>query len=189
MGELKWPFYIEYLSQALDTELIQYIQSGISARMNRAFNIVEFCKDKCHFIPPIDPTQNWSDFCKFLRQNKEEGGLRRNGGCLLSDRDRAVEVVNSDSDEAIDYLCWMELSDFAAPVLFQERKIAVIFTGQFVYEGTTEYIKEYLSGKAAKWNERNPGSISDEQIRKAHEYIDGLDKIDDEGNINFPSKG
>ena len=64
MEKLKWPYHVEYLSQALDPELIQYIQSGISARMERAFTIVELRDDEFYFIPTIKKDQNWTDFCR-----------------------------------------------------------------------------------------------------------------------------
>ena len=172
MEGLKWPFYAQTLSQVLDVDLIRYIQSGISTRMDKPFTIVEVQNSKCNFIPTIKKDQNWTDFCRFLRFD-----VNMNNKCNESDQSETLKMFNTVDNNARDFLCWMSLVDFIAPVLFHGRKIAVIMTGQRVYKGTVDIIKDHFN---TVMEHEAMINLSEEQRQKAQEYIHKLEQINDQ---------
>ena len=87
-----WLFYPSYLTEIMGDLVPSMIQSGMSEKLKEPIDIVEFRDGKPEYIRPVNPVQNFKEFCKNFR-SKEIGGDELCRKCVM---DEALILMKSD---------------------------------------------------------------------------------------------
>lgn len=75
----KWPFVPVRLSAMIDKETLSVIEAGCAERLGRALTMIDDAADQpfARRTDPINPRQNFEEFCRLLRdETRVQGGNR-----------------------------------------------------------------------------------------------------------------
>lgn|GEM_PF-3804100 len=144
MPSKPWPFYPDRLTNDIwSEEQVRFFQSGAAVRTKLPMSIVELRPGEAgeptpYYIPTDDKWLNYSDFCKFLRDEPEDGKSPFLGGdsaCRACDKRMALEFLQGRlkpklGGTGVAYQCDMDLWDYVAPIEVNGRRVAALFGGQ-----------------------------------------------------------
>ncbi|PXF55019.1 MAG: hypothetical protein C4B58_15440 [Deltaproteobacteria bacterium] len=162
-----WPFYPQYLTQRVPTELITLIIAGMSERLESPVVIWQDCYSnnnlecsKDNFIYPVDETRRfyrYPEFCKVFHEKVKDGGEL----CMRDSCRRAREILSGKIDPSKRRLrCHLGLNVCSEIVSASGYPLAVCTGGKFIEKG-----EETLVEKRLKKLEKQ-GVLSSEQKQK-----------------------
>ena len=146
------PFRITKLTDVIDEEVLQMIQTGVSERLKVPVTIVEKRGREWNRIDPVIPFQHFCDFCRYFRG---ESNSETDKECLGWDFKKAEEILQNDNHDPVHFPCCMVLRGVAFPMVIDGKIIAVLFSGQKRFEGMDYDVKEQARQMAKEYKRLN----------------------------------
>ena len=150
-----WPFIPNCLSDILDKDRLEVIESGSYDRLHRPLTILDFDSQTGGFSRRIEATNEKGQYEKFCRYFRDENHVK--GGdmaCKKWDARQAkisLEEFQKTGDPFRLFPCHLGLMDMTYIIQLRDRPMAIIFSGQFC-PSRVENITESLNRIASDSN-------------------------------------
>jgi len=144
--EDKWPFPPVSLSEILDKQTLEVIESGCCERLGRPLTILDYNPDAGGFsyrIESINEKKRYEGFCHFLRNEEHVKGGDR--ACKEWDIEQAkvsLEEFRETGNSFRTFQCHMGLHDMTYVIRIKDLPVALLFSGQYCPPEGIGHIRE-----------------------------------------------
>ncbi len=141
-------FCITKLTDVIDEEVLQIVQTGLSERERIPLTILEERDSEWYRIGQVNSTQNYCDFCAYLRGKP---GSRTDLECVRWVLKKAKDIVKTGRYDPHWFSCHVGLVGVAFPIVIDNKVVAVFLSCQKRLQGEDHKVQERVVQLSQKY--------------------------------------